>query len=138
MDISKPLPRVSELKLEGKQIGLVGLKYERLPNFCYWCGRVTHGERDCEVWLRGWGKLSRDDQQYGEWLRAESIRQSKKTVAVISGRKQNQPPWWRKGQLSQGNESSIPRRDEENYGSHSAMEAEHYMDNFGTVGLAPK
>ena len=87
MDISKPLPHVSKLKSGGKQIGLVGLKYERLPNFCYWCGVVTHGEWDYEVWLRGRGKLSRDDQQYREWLRAEPVRQSKKTVAVISGRK---------------------------------------------------
>ena len=70
MDISKPLPRVSKLKSGGKQkqIGLVGLKYERLPNFCYWFGRVTYGEQECEVWLRGRGELSRDDQQYGEWL----------------------------------------------------------------------
>ena len=102
MDISKPLPRVSKLKSGGKQIGLVGLKYERLPNFCYWSCRVTHGERECEVWLRGRGKLSRDDQKYGEWLQAESVRQSKKTVAVILGRKRNQPPWWRKGQPGQG------------------------------------
>ena len=56
MDISKPLPRLSKLKSGGKQIGLVGLKYERLPNFCYWCGGVTHGEQDYEVWLRGRGK----------------------------------------------------------------------------------
>nr|POE98201.1 uncharacterized protein CFP56_72581 [Quercus suber] len=138
MDITKPLPRVSKLKSGGKQIGLVGLKYERLLNFYYWCGRVTHGERECEVWLRGRGKLSRDDQQYGEWLRAEPVRQSKKTVAVISGRKSNQPPWWRKSQPGQGNESSTPRQGEENYGSHSAMEAEHYVDNFGTVGVGPK
>ena len=138
MDISKPLPRVSKLKSGGKQIGLVGLTYERLPNFCYWSCRVTHGERECEEWLRGRGKLSKDDQQYGEWLQAESVRQSKKTVAVILGRKCNQPPWWRKGQPGQGNKSSTPRRDEENYGSHSVMEAEHYMDNFGTVRLGSK
>ena len=109
MDISKPLPCVSKLKSGGKQIGLVELKYECLPNFCYWCGRVTHGKQDCEVWLRGRGKLSGDDQQYGEWLRAKLVRQSKKTVVVISGRKRNQPPWWRKGQPGQGNEPSIPR-----------------------------
>ena len=51
IDISKPLLRCSKLRLEGKQVGWVGLKYEQLPNFCYWCSRVTHGERDCEVWL---------------------------------------------------------------------------------------
>lgn len=66
MDISKPLPRCSKLRSDGKQIGMVSLKYECLPNFCYWCNWVTHGERDCEVWLRGKGRLRREDQQYGE------------------------------------------------------------------------
>ena len=100
IDISKPLPRVSKLRSGGKQIRLVGLKYECLPNFCYWCGRVTHRERDREVWLRGRGKLSRNDQQYGEWLRAEPIQESRKTVAMISGKMYNQPPWWKKGQAT--------------------------------------
>lgn len=49
IDISKPLPRCHKLWSKGKQIGLVGFKYERLPNFCYWCGRLTYGERDCEL-----------------------------------------------------------------------------------------
>nr|POE70498.1 uncharacterized protein CFP56_22898 [Quercus suber] len=96
MDITKPLPRCSKLRSEGKQLGLVGIKYERLPNFCYWCGRVTHGERDCEVWLCGKGKLRREDQQYGEWLRADPIRPSCKTVAVITGAARSRAPWWRK------------------------------------------
>ncbi|XP_050281590.1 uncharacterized protein LOC126722475 [Quercus robur] len=130
MDISKPLPRCSRLRSGGRQLGLVGLKYERLPNFCYWCGRVTHGERDCEVWLRGRGKLRREDQQYGEWLRAEPIRQSRKTVAVIPGNALNQPPWWKKNQSSKSNETPAPRRDDVHHDAQSAMEAEHYMDNF--------
>ena len=96
MDISKPLPRCSKLSSDGKQIGMVGLKYECLPNFCYWCGRVTHRERDCEVWLRGKGKLRREDQQYGEWLRDALVRQGRKIVAVTSGRARNQPSWWKK------------------------------------------
>ena len=49
IDISKPLLRYSKLRSKGKQVGWVGLKYGWLPNFCYWCGRMTHGERDCEV-----------------------------------------------------------------------------------------
>ena len=51
IDISKPLLRCSKLCSERKRVGWVGLKYERLPNFCYWYGHMTHGERDCEVWL---------------------------------------------------------------------------------------
>ena len=35
MDITKSLVRCSKLWAEGKQIGWVGIKYERLPNFYY-------------------------------------------------------------------------------------------------------
>ena len=35
MDITKPLAQCSKLWVEGKQIGWVGIKYERLPNFYY-------------------------------------------------------------------------------------------------------
>ena len=39
LDISWPLPRCYKLWNEGELIGWVGLKFEQLPNFCYWCGR---------------------------------------------------------------------------------------------------
>ena len=129
MDISKPLPRCSKLRSDGKQIGMVALKYERLTNFCYWCGRANHGERDCEVWLRGRGKLRREEQQYGEWLRAEPIRQGRKSVVVISGRVRNQPPWWKKNQPACSKEKPAQDRGGDNDEAHSAMAAENYMDN---------
>ena len=71
----------------------MGIKYERLPNFCYWCGRVTHGERECEVWLRGKGHLKREEQQYGDWMRANSRKTTRKTVTVIAGASRNQASW---------------------------------------------
>uniref|UniRef100_A0A2N9IFR8 Uncharacterized protein n=1 Tax=Fagus sylvatica TaxID=28930 RepID=A0A2N9IFR8_FAGSY len=52
----------------------VSLKYERLPTFCYWCGIISHGDRDCEVWLKSRGTLSSESQQYGPWMRGEVIR----------------------------------------------------------------
>ncbi|KAL0012397.1 hypothetical protein SO802_007505 [Lithocarpus litseifolius] len=119
IDISKPLLRCSKLRSEGKQVGWVGLKYERLPNFCYWCGRVTHGERDCEVWLRGKGSLRKEEQQYGEWLRAESLRATRKTVVVVFGSSCSQAPWRRKGDSNKGPSSNHPsnRSNKENSGS---------------------
>ena len=92
IDISKPLLRCRKLWVEGKQISWVGFKFERLPNFCYWCGRVTHGE----VWLSGKGNLRKEDQQFSEWLRADSIRLAKKSVTIILGSSRSQAPWWRK------------------------------------------
>ena len=37
------------------------------------------------MWLRGKGSLKREDQQYGEWMQAEQVRQTQKSVVVISG-----------------------------------------------------
>ena len=66
IDINKPLPRCCKLWSEGEHVGWALLKFERLPNFCYCCGKVTHGESDCDVWLQGKGSLKKEDQQYGE------------------------------------------------------------------------
>ena len=74
-------------------MGWVGIKYELLPNFNYWCGWVTHGERECKAWLLGKGSLLRDEQQYGEWLRVEPLRSSWKIVVVILGSSYSQAPW---------------------------------------------
>ncbi len=60
--------------LGGSQDAWVSLKYERLPTFCYWCGMISHGDRDCEVWLKSRGTLSSESQQYGPWMRGEVIR----------------------------------------------------------------
>ena len=48
IDITKPLNRVRKVWFEGSVIGCTILKYECLPNFCYWCGLVSHNDRDCE------------------------------------------------------------------------------------------
>ncbi|KAK7815420.1 hypothetical protein CFP56_001593 [Quercus suber] len=120
MDITKPLTRCSKLWADGKQIGWVDIKYERLLNFCYWCGCVSHGERDCAVWLQAKGKLRKEDQQYGEWLQVDP---------VISGASQSQAPWWRKqnGPLKKlGNQpgNTAPEQPQDDNGSRSATTME--------------
>ena len=107
IDIIKPLPRCRKLWSKGKQLGWVGLKYERLPNFCYWCARLTHGERKCEIWLKGKGSQKKDEQQFGDWMRAEPIRSSRKSIVVISGRARNNAPWWKKS----GSKEKTPSTD---------------------------
>ena len=84
MDITKALPRCCKLWVEGEHIGWALLKYERLPDFCYWCGRVSHVEKDCEVWLKGKGSLKKEDQEYDEWLCAKPLWQNKKSVVMVS------------------------------------------------------
>ncbi|XVF02427.1 hypothetical protein REPUB_Repub04eG0174800 [Reevesia pubescens] len=72
LNIHRPIKRVDKVKmLEGKSI-MVFFRYERMPDFCYVCGRMDHHESECEVVVtmkRMNGEVKRD---YGVWLRAES------------------------------------------------------------------
>ena len=73
-DIRQPLCRGRKVALGGMGECWVSFRYERLTNFCYWCGRITHGEKDCEIWLRSRGSLSTDQQPYGAWMKGEPER----------------------------------------------------------------
>ena len=51
LDLSLPLCHGHLISLEnGKQIW-VSIKCQRLLNLCYWCGRLTHDDKDCEIWI---------------------------------------------------------------------------------------
>ena len=104
MDITNALPQCYKLWSKGEYVGWALLKFERLPNFCYWCAQLTHSERDCEVWFRGKGSLKKDEQQYREWLRANPIRQSRKTIVVVSGTSRGAKSW-KKGSAIEKNQS---------------------------------
>ena len=48
IDITKPLDRGRALELNGKTTW-VEFRYEKLPLFCFSCGRIVHGEKGCPV-----------------------------------------------------------------------------------------
>lgn len=48
IDISKPLRKGLQLKLGGKKPRRLRVKYDRLSNFCYACGRMDHVLKECE------------------------------------------------------------------------------------------
>jgi hypothetical protein len=100
VDISKPLCRGRKARLLAGKETWIAFKYERLPNFCYWCGLLTHGDRECEKWLRSKGSLRREDQQYGAWLRASVERPIRRVEVKVIGR--SEVPRW--GKSYQSNE----------------------------------
>uniref|UniRef100_A0A2N9F8H0 Reverse transcriptase domain-containing protein n=1 Tax=Fagus sylvatica TaxID=28930 RepID=A0A2N9F8H0_FAGSY len=61
------------------------MRIRRLPNFCYWCGGVTHGEKDCSVWLANINSIQPTDQQFGPWLRATSEKGLRHTTVTVEG-----------------------------------------------------
>jgi hypothetical protein len=92
IDISKPFCCGRKARLASGRETWISFKYERLPIFCYWCGCMTHGERDCEMWLRNKGKMNKEEQQYGAWLRADVEKPVRRVEVKVAGRS-NVPQW---------------------------------------------
>lgn len=68
LDLTLPFchGRLISLK-NGKQIW-ISFKYEQLPNLCYWCGRLTHDDKDCKFWIDSEGTLKLEDRQFSPRL----------------------------------------------------------------------
>lgn len=72
IDITKPLHRRMKLKSKGGDWFWVDFKYERLPNFCFFCGILGHSDKLCPKLFEG---MSMDlGKPFGAWLRATGRR----------------------------------------------------------------
>ena len=58
---------------------------ERLPNICYWCGSVSHDDKDCSLWLQSKGTLNLEEQQFGSWTRAPLFNLAKMSFVEVKG-----------------------------------------------------
>lgn len=65
VDITKPLCCGRKLALRNGQDSWVCFKYERMPNICHWCGKLTHMDRECPIWLKGKHTLKEANKQFG-------------------------------------------------------------------------
>ncbi|XP_058756011.1 uncharacterized protein LOC131629230 [Vicia villosa] len=76
VDLKKPLKRGTMVKYKEKSLR-VHFKYERLPTFCYICGRIGHQMKDCEdledMTEEGFEDLDEQELSYGQWLRASPL-----------------------------------------------------------------
>ncbi|KAK2993812.1 hypothetical protein RJ640_027690 [Escallonia rubra] len=73
IDTRKPLMRGVLVNGNGTDQLLVGIKYERLPNFCFHCGCLGHTENDCDA--RYHQNQERQKKfSYEVWLKAEPER----------------------------------------------------------------
>ena len=74
IDLQRPLERGRLLNMGGKEYW-VKFRYEKLPLFCFHCGRILHGRRWCLVKISQ--RIHEEEAQkgWGIWLRAEEPRQ---------------------------------------------------------------
>ncbi|MDO7987361.1 DUF4283 domain-containing protein [Sweet potato little leaf phytoplasma] len=73
LDITKPLLRGFMLKgpdIKGEC--WVTIRYERLPELCFLCGKIGHVAKDCESG-KGRKESNMDKWEFGNWLRFQSF-----------------------------------------------------------------
>lgn len=79
LDISKPLPRGIKVRVGQDSTKWVGFKYERLGDFCYFCGRLGHTDRDCSH-ITGSEEGQEMVYQYGPFM--VPIRRTRKSFST--------------------------------------------------------
>ena len=74
IDVTKRLVHGKKITVEGGEGRWVQFKYERLPNFYYRCGLLSHALKDCRE-SRGNNTVGeKEELQYEAWLRGEFLR----------------------------------------------------------------
>lgn len=89
LNITKPLLRVLNIEGPNDRVFQLHLTYEKLPNFCYFCGKIGHLVEDCSQCFDIVGENDRIDDSklaYGDWLRARQI------TKFIGGSSSRPPP----------------------------------------------
>ncbi|XP_042974569.1 uncharacterized protein LOC122306196 [Carya illinoinensis] len=72
LDIWKSLPPGKRVVVGDAEYVWVRFKFERLPQFCYFCGILEHGECDCLQWISVKEANGTSKFPYGPWLRVGS------------------------------------------------------------------
>lgn len=49
LDINKLLRKMQKVRVKGENTVKVPIKYERLPHFGFYCGLMSHADRDCNI-----------------------------------------------------------------------------------------
>ena len=85
IDVNRPLCKGRLISLSHGAQSWVSFKYERLPNICYWCGCLNHGDRNCDLWIESEGNLTKESQAYGAWIRAAPFVKGRNPVVKVPG-----------------------------------------------------
>lgn len=115
IDVRKPLKRRKKVNRKIGNDFVVSCKYERLGDFCFSCGLVSHTERFCRRNIDR--RIGGGSQEWGAWLRAPPRRAAGQGTSKWI-REERDAKW----EERIGRENSIPRNMGGNYGRKDADE----------------
>lgn len=72
------------VSLNGQEKVWLPFKYECLPTFCFGCGHMGHGIKDCLMLLEGDRGKAEDELPYSVALKAESSALGRKSLLLGS------------------------------------------------------
>lgn len=72
LDVRKPLKRKKKITRRAGTEVIVSCKYERLGEFCFSCGLISHTDRFCRRFMDK--RLEEGSKEWGNWLRAPPRR----------------------------------------------------------------
>uniref|UniRef100_A0A803L0T6 CCHC-type domain-containing protein n=1 Tax=Chenopodium quinoa TaxID=63459 RepID=A0A803L0T6_CHEQI len=82
VDIRKPLRRGLFISTGGSKPKWIVIKYERLGDFCFSCGKLNHIDKDCIAEDEDEEEGCEVVYQYGAWLRASPSKQQEKSFSL--------------------------------------------------------
>lgn len=81
VDIRKPLKRWTIIKYQNRRLK-VFFKYERLPTFCFACGRIGNQLKNCEdlgdSGVKGFNEIKENNLFFRPWLRTSPLPRNPK------------------------------------------------------------
>ncbi|KAH1121338.1 hypothetical protein J1N35_004498 [Gossypium stocksii] len=93
LDVQKPLRRGIFVSINPQSRSWVAFKYEKLPNFCFGCGRIGHGIQECKVLSLAKEDKIREDPSFSIALKAESNMFGNESVKLNALSKKLNSKW---------------------------------------------
>ncbi|KAI9106909.1 hypothetical protein K1719_022437 [Acacia pycnantha] len=83
IDLRKPLAYGFWLPKPDGGKTWISIRYEKLPNFCYNCGKLGHDNRNCKI-ERLMSVAKTSEPRFGPWLTTNACRSWEEVVSIIS------------------------------------------------------
>ncbi|CAN1771971.1 hypothetical protein LINPERHAP1_LOCUS12058 [Linum perenne] len=122
MDIREPIKREKRLKRPSGECVLAKFRYEKLPTFCFICGRLGHIDRHCEIYFR-----LPDEQIVRSW--DISLRATPRRMNTLGGDR------WLVEAEPETEEENILKEKNVNYDKNAISHSVKLLSNLGAIKM---